>query len=61
MRKLFFSRFDLLLVHLIITALLTGVIWILQVLYFPSMKGWQKESESWLGAQLKKLATISFT
>lgn len=44
MRKPFFSRFDLLLVHLIITALLTGVIWILQVLYFPSMKGWQKES-----------------
>jgi len=44
MQKRVFSSCDLLLVHVILTALLTGLIWSLQIVYFPSMVGWQQES-----------------
>ena len=44
MQKSFFSSVDLLLVHLIGTALLTGLIWSFQIVYFPSMAGWREES-----------------
>ncbi len=44
MPKQLLSSFDLLLVHVIATALLTGLIWSLQIVYFPSLEGWKPES-----------------
>ena len=44
MQKRLFSSVDLLLVHLIGTALLTGLIWSFQIVYFPSIAGWREES-----------------